>query len=159
MLIAKACFAQCSTSRLALGQPVCCLSSSFVTMPNISLKTLCFILEKPRVQEHQNWYSQLSITQIHITITQIQLISARNTKHMLCYAIPRRWPGSVGDSSIAWRPRGNACGGHQGGKQDIQVAYSARHGLVLPFNMITPFPMQLKSHPNKMVPEITINLF
>ena len=37
-----------------------------VTMPKISLKTLyCYIFEKPKVQGHQNWYSQLSNTQIH----------------------------------------------------------------------------------------------
>ena len=40
--------------------------SSVVTMPKISLKTLyCYIFEKPKVQGHQNWYSQLSNTQIH----------------------------------------------------------------------------------------------
>ena len=39
---------------------------SVVTMPKISLKTLyCYIFEKPKVQGHQNWYSQLSNTQIH----------------------------------------------------------------------------------------------
>ena len=38
----------------------------FVTMPKISLKTLyCYIFEKPKVQGHQNRYSQLSNTQIH----------------------------------------------------------------------------------------------
>ena len=42
-------------------------------MPKISLKTLyCYIFEKPKVQGHQNWYSQLSNTQIHkYTYTQI----------------------------------------------------------------------------------------
>ena len=67
---------------------------SVVTMPKISLKTLyCYIFEKPKVQGHQNWYSQLSNTQIHKykykytnTNTQIQLCwSARNTKHMLYF--------------------------------------------------------------------------
>ena len=62
--IAKVCFAQCSTSRLALGSRGC--RSLVVTMPKISLKTLyCYIFEKPKVQGHQNWYSQLSNTQIH----------------------------------------------------------------------------------------------
>ena len=50
--IAKVCFAQCSTSRLALGSRGCWL---VVTMPKISLKTLyCYIFEKPKVQGHQN---------------------------------------------------------------------------------------------------------
>ena len=91
--IAKVCFAQCSTSRLALCSCGCCCSL-VVTMPKISLKTLyCYIFEKPKVQGHQNWYSQLSNTQIHKykykytnTNTQIQLCwSARNTKHMLYF--------------------------------------------------------------------------
>ena len=62
--IAKVCFAHCSTSRLALGSRGCWV---VVTMPKISLKTLyCYIFEKPKVQGHQNWYSQLSNTQIQI---------------------------------------------------------------------------------------------
>ena len=41
-------------------------SRLFVTMPRIPYKTLCYIFEKPRVQGHQHWYSQLSNTQIQI---------------------------------------------------------------------------------------------
>ena len=38
--VAKVCFAQCSTSRLALGSPGCSFVRSFVTMPRIPYKTL-----------------------------------------------------------------------------------------------------------------------
>ena len=63
-IFAKVCFAQYSTSRLALGSRGCSLL--VFTMPKISLKTLyCYIFEKPKVQGHQYWYSQLSNTQIH----------------------------------------------------------------------------------------------
>ena len=40
LIIAKVCFAQRSTSRLALGSPGCSFGRSVVTMPKISLKPL-----------------------------------------------------------------------------------------------------------------------
>ena len=83
--IAKVCFAQCSTSRLALGSHGCC--SLFVAMPKISLKTAIF-LKSPRSKDIK---TDIPNCQIHKytntnTNTQIQLCwSARNTKHMLYF--------------------------------------------------------------------------
>ena len=40
-VVAKVCFAHCSTSRLALGSPGCCsVVRSYVTMPEIPYKPL-----------------------------------------------------------------------------------------------------------------------
>ena len=62
-VFAKVCFAQCSTSRLALGSPGCCCCCHHAQ--NIFKNLKVYIFEKPKVRGHQNWYSQLSNTQIH----------------------------------------------------------------------------------------------
>ena len=64
-IFAKACFAQCFTSRAALGPPGSSFSQSSLCPKYVPYKTFqCYILENPRVPGLQNRYSQLSNTLI-----------------------------------------------------------------------------------------------
>ena len=87
LLIAKVCFAQCSTSRLALGSPGCSSSSP---CPEYLIKPYnAIFLKSPGSKDIKTDIPNCQIhkyTNTHIQIHKYSLWrSARNTKHMLYF--------------------------------------------------------------------------